>query len=169
MSDWSLPREALSYVRRLPPGATVLELGSGEGTARLVDIVGAGNVYTVEHDEKYLGLARGAHYIHAPIVGHQGPRHAGGGRWYDAAAIERALPRRIDCVIVDGPPGDIGRAGLLSHLDMFGDAPVIVDDVHRTAERDLLLALSRARGKAPFSIHCLSDGRAFATLGWGDL
>jgi len=159
MSDWSLPREALNWVRRLPPGANVVELGSGEGTARLVDIVGAGNVYTVEHDEAYLGKVEGAHYIHAPIVG----------GWYDPAPIRELAPWIYDCLIVDGPPGTIGRSGFAKHLRLFKDeVPLIIDDVHRPAERDLLLTVARLRRQS-YSVHCLGDGRAFATLGWGDL
>jgi hypothetical protein len=153
VSAWSLPPDAFEFLRsRLSPEATVVELGSGEGTRRLVDSYA--RVFSVEHDEKFVGKY-GSTYIHAPIVD----------GWYDRTAIAYALPSRFDCVIVDGPPGNIGRQGVLRHLDLFGPVPMLVDDVHRPAEREVILAIAQARQQR-FSIHCLPDGRGFATIGW---
>ncbi len=154
--NWQLPDEAFRYLRRLPMGATVLELGSGDGTARLIEM--GFKVYSVEHDPEWVGRVPGALYIHAPIVD----------GWYDAEIIKRSMPSRYECLIVDGPPGSIGRQGMLKHMDLFWRrSPVLVDDVHRQAERVLLLHLVKEWG-VPFSVHHIRD-RAFATFGWGDL
>lgn len=154
--SWALPPEAFWFLgSRLGDRAVVLELGSGEGTERLVRM--ARKVYSVEHDEAWLGKY-GSTYIHAPIVD----------GWYDRAALEGKLPEHPDCVIVDGPPGAIGRQGMLRHLDLFGSAPLLVDDVHRPSEMELAKCLAGKRGQA-LSVHCLTDGRAFATIGWETL
>lgn len=153
MSAWSLPPDAFEFLgSRLSPESTIVELGSGEGTQRLVDSFA--RVFSVEHDEKFVGK-HGSHYIHAPIVD----------GWYDRGVVAAALPARFDCVVIDGPPGNIGRQGVLAHLDLFGPVPMLVDDVHRAPERETILAIARARQQR-FSIHCLPDGRAFATIGW---
>jgi len=154
-SDWMLPEEAFAFLRaRLLPvmNPTVVELGSGEGTLRLRQMA---HVVSIEHDEAYLRAGPGAHFIHAPIE--RG--------WYSSAAIRGKLPDRYDCLVVDGPPGVIGRAGLLEHLDLFLPVPLLVDDVHRSAERELAIALARRRGTG-LSVHYLASGRAFATIGW---
>ena len=151
--SWALPLEVFAFLRRrLRRPATVIEFGSGEGTANLVESYGS--VYTVEHDPAWLGKVHGATYIHAPIVD----------GWYDRAALD-ALPLNPDCIVIDGPPGAIGRAGILRHLDLLGYAPLIVDDVHRRPEFELALALASAR-KDGISLHHLKSGRAFAAIGW---
>ncbi len=152
MDAWALPSEVHAFLRaRLPSTAAVVELGSGTGTAELVRCFG--RVHTVEHDPAWLNKVEGAHYIHAPIVGD----------WYDPAALR--LPNRYDCLIVDGPPGSIGRGGLVWNLDRFLDVPTVVDDVHRRVEFELAVTLAKRRDKH-LSIHYLKCGRAFATLGW---
>ncbi len=158
-AHWMLPQEAFAFLRhRLPkPRATIVELGSGEGTLHLRQM---GYVVSIEHDEQWLRPADPTgHVIHAPIVTN----------WYDPEAIRGRLPPAYDCLIVDGPLGAIGRSGLLKNLDLFlPDVPLLVDDVHRVVEHDLACALARLR-KQPLSFHFLTDGRAFATIGWETL
>jgi hypothetical protein len=157
MSDaaaWSMPPEAFWFLNtRLDKGATVVELGSGEGTARLVRQFK--RVVSVEHDPAWVGRIDGAEYVHAPIAD----------GWYDVDAMTGKLPEYPDAVIVDGPPGTIGRQGLYRHLELFGNAPMLIDDVHRRAEMDLAHGIAMHR-KAGLSIHFLAGGRAFATIGW---
>lgn len=157
MNPWALPQEAHEFlIAHVPSRATVLELGSGEGTARLVRAFD--RVFTVEHDPAYVGKIEGAHYIHAPIV--EG--------WYAPGQIVTALAAagaQPDVVIVDGPPGSIGRAGLLCYPGIYKVAPLLVDDVHREAEGRLALELAEKRNQT-VSVHALRDGRAFATIGF---
>ena len=154
MSDWSLPDEVFAYLRaHLPPiGVTIVELGSGDGTNRLREL---GRVISIEHDETYLRHHPGAEFIHAPIVN----------GWYDPARIFAKLPAKYDCLIVDGPPGTIGRTGLLDHPALFVGKPVLVDDVHRSTEYGLARAIAESRCEG-MSIHMLKGGRAFATIGF---
>lgn len=154
MSSWALPDEVFTFLKhRLIASSAVLELGSGAGTRKLVQLFG--RVHTVEHDALYLNQAEGAQYIHAQIED----------GWYSARTLRERLPDRYDCLVVDGPPGVIGRAGLLRHLDLFQPVPTVVDDVHRRPEHDLAVSLARA-WKMDLSIHYLRSGRAFAAIGW---
>lgn len=154
MSDWMLPAEVFSFLRaHLPPCyVTIVELGSGEGTLLLRDL---GRVVSIEHDETFLRHQPGAEFIHAPIKG----------GWYDPEAIRGELPDKYDCLIVDGPPGDIGRCGLLNHMDLFQKVPILIDDIQRRPEAELALLLGQKRGQG-VSFHHLTSGRGFATVGW---
>ena len=155
VSDWSLPREAATWLRdHVRPNSTVHELGSGEGTLRLAEWF---DVVTVEHDEEYLDMFPSSeciHYIHCPIVGN----------WYDAEVLRAQLPARYSAIVVDGPPGNIGRWGFMEHLDMFADVPILFDDIHRAPERELAMAVAHER-KQSLSMHLLTDDRAFGVVG----
>jgi hypothetical protein len=155
MSDWSLPPEALDWLsRRITLDHVVVELGSGEGSAQLASMCAA--LYSVEHDPEWLGRITGVNYIHAPLARN----------WYDPAAIERGLPAHYDCVIVDGPPDKVGRRSeLLKHRHLFADVPFLFDDTHRPEEMQLAAMFAQERGKS-FSVHYLTSGRSFATVGW---
>lgn len=156
MSDWMLPEKAFGYIGRarnlgtLPYEPHIIEFGSGTGTRVLMN---AGCIVTsFEHDPTW---AEKTGAIHAPIADD----------WYDVDTVLRYMPEQADCIIVDGPPGRIGRGGLMRVLDQLPDAPFIVDDVHRIPEMQLAKAISERR-KLEASVHWLADGRAFATLGW---
>lgn len=153
-ADWRLPPEAFEFLRHhLAQPATIVELGSGDGTHLLREL---GQVCSIEHDEAWLRTGPFTSFIHAPIVD----------GWYDPAAIRGKLPDKYDCLIVDGPPGSIGRGGLLANLDLFRqDVPLLLDDVHRELERSMAMAIAQAR-KTALSLHLLPSGRAFATIGW---
>ncbi len=175
MADWSLPTAATKWLtEHVPHGSTVLELGSGAGTRRLV---GAFDVVTVEHDPAFMpgegpicpyivqsgethtirvrsGETHTIRYVHAPIVD----------GWYDADVI-REIPTDYAAIIVDGPPGKIGRFGFAENLALFNtDVVILFDDVHREAE--WMLALTVAEWvQRPIETHKLADGRAFAVIG----
>jgi hypothetical protein len=63
----------------LEKGSTILELGSGETTIKMCEDY---TVYSIEHDEKFVGLAEKSNYIHAPI------KHYGSYRWYDIDRLQ---------------------------------------------------------------------------------
>jgi len=114
----------------LPKGSTILELGSGKGTARMVDNY---NVYSIEHSKKWMNRY-GSNYIYAPIKN----------GWYDVESIKKGIPKHYDLLLVDGPPRKvdgikIGRRPLGDHLDLFDtNAYIIVDDSDRGREMKLL-------------------------------
>ena len=132
---WILPSEVIAWINdNLSKGCTILEFGSGHGSVALSSRF---NLISVEHDEEWLNLSNGT-YIHAEIV--QNPisnRHKQTG-WYNPESLVN-LPDFVDLIIVDGPPGDVGRIGLLHHLALLPKSNYwIVDDTDREAEAILL-------------------------------
>jgi len=94
--SWSISAHLHNFIgATLPMGSTILELGSGRGTALLASHYG---MHSVEHDLRFVGLYDSS-YIHAPI------RNG----WYDTDVLRGELPDRYDLILVDGPPGKIGR------------------------------------------------------------
>lgn len=135
----------------LDEGDAILELGSGEGTGRLAQRY---RMVSVEHDPDYIGR-HDSRYIKAAIV--PNGEHA----WYDAGMLERGLPGAgdYDLLLVDGPPGHVGRLGMLEHLDLFDlSVPIVVDDVHRNADRYLLTEIAKRAGR-DYRIVPEEDGR----------
>lgn len=139
-ATWEISDELYDWIRtNVADGATILELGSGAGTSRLVENY---HVYSVEHDIAWVGKEPRSTYIHAPI------RDYGTYRWYDADKLKNSLLKEYDVLLVDGPPGTIGRSGLAEHRQLFrSDVVVIVDDTHREQERLLAANLARLWGK----------------------
>jgi hypothetical protein len=154
IDPWAAPTELHDFLFRRVCAyfSSILELGSGSGTARLVEYYN--KVVTVEHDPKFLDKVEGARYIYAPIVN----------GWYDTNMLRNLPPH--DVILVDGPPGSIGRHGFLDNIHLFNsNAPILVDDCHRPDEYDLARKIARLR-KAPLQITQLTDGRAFAAIGF---
>lgn len=151
LGGFSFADEHLAWLKkRLPEGSTILELGSGSGTAHLCE---RWTVYSVEHDAEFVGR-HGSTYIHAPIID----------GWYDVSVLEREMPQRYDLLIVDGPPGRIGRRKFLAHLDLFrDDVPILVDDTHRAQEAEIARRLARILQREQQSFPC-KDGRKFVVL-----
>ena len=134
---WAIDGGVLTAIERLvPKGSTVLELGSGDGTAALVERY---TVYSVEDEEAWVGHCEGATYIHAPFVVPDTKRPG----WYDVDVLRQALPERYDVLLIDGPAGHKGREGILHHVDLFRtDVPIIVDDTVRSHEADIARELA---------------------------
>lgn len=138
--SWMLPQEAVEFVlQHVEPGSVVVEFGSGHGSEVLSNHF---HLHSFEHDEAWLGVTSST-YIHAPIEENEFATEAGEEGWYDLDVVRQNWPKDVQCVIVDGPPGFIGRTGILSILDELRDVPMIlVDDVDRQAELQLLQMLS---------------------------
>ena len=149
--------DALARLEERSPGGVVIELGSGFGTSKLLNILPRSlRLISIEHNDRFVDLIPDATYIHAPI--HNG--------WYDRRVLERELPPNIVAVIVDGPPGTFGRDRLLDHLDLFpANVPMLIDDAQRATEAQLAAAIGLTRGEQ-VDVHQCNGGRAFATLGW---
>jgi len=140
MGGWTIGGKCFEAIDELlEEGDTILELGSGEGSRALAE---AYNVYSVEHDRDWFNRFENVNYIWASIVPN------GGYDWYDAGQIERHRPEHYDLLLIDGPPGHIGRRGILEHLDLFDlDRHIVVDDVNREEEKSLLVELSEITGR----------------------
>lgn len=125
-SGWSIGEVLFQWiVDNIKKGDTIVELGSGEATKELAKRY---DVYSIEHDPIWMDNAKKAHYIYAPIK--RG--------WYDPRPIKKGLPKEYSLLLVDGPPGGIGREGILKYINLFrDDIPIIIDDLHRRPEQEI--------------------------------
>lgn len=120
---FSIDKEVLDLINKiLPKGGTILELGSGWTSGELSKDY---TVYSIEHNPKWMNKYD-TNYIYAPIKNH----------WYDVEIVKNSIKDiKYDIILVDGPPGPIGRNGFLINIDLFNtDIPIILDDTHRRAE-----------------------------------
>ena len=113
-----------------------LEFGSGLST---IGFDRQGTIHTaIEHDRKWIERVRSqlkgdkVEIIHAPIKND----------WYDWRPPFGTL---YDVILIDGPPGSIGREGCVEIVkEILAPGGVIyIDDTHREAERSLSDELSR--------------------------
>lgn len=158
----SMSEDIHDFIRdHLHKGATILEFGSGNGTAELVkDYI----VYTVEHDEKWVGKVEGAHYIYAPLSKYTIKRFEKQEMWYNFTALMYGIPEKYDFIIVDGPTAATGRAGFYKFLYKFRtDVPILFDDVQRVDENELLKWCAKKR-RVPYTVYPLFDGTQFGVL-----
>lgn len=110
----------------LPKGSTILELGSGKGSAELNRYY---NLYSIEHSKHFVGMYD-TNYIYAPSPDNP-PNDKS---WYDPEIIKANMPK-YDLLLIDGP-NHTNRRNLLDHMSLFDwSKPVIVDDMQ---EPDLL-------------------------------
>lgn len=124
-----------AILRLVPPGGTILELGSGRVSPLWVDC--GLRCVSIEHDPAWCGRFRGVEYRHVPIVG----------RWYEPAGFRAAVAGvAYDLLLVDGPPGQprgpTDRLGLLGEKECLDKRkPVAIDDTDRPAEARLAVGL----------------------------
>jgi hypothetical protein len=149
----------------LPKGKTILELGSGDGSMRLVE---AGyTVYSVEHNDAWMNRHKSVNYIHAPLKEHKQVKGFGKVIWYDPSYL-KDLPE-YDLLIVDGPPGCEGRAGFLKYKELFNlDVPIVFDDLQRIDECRLVQKFA-ARLKRPFYASTIHGSSVYGVImpdGW---
>ena len=150
---WSLQYKTLQLMRVLAANkGSILEFGSGEGTNELAKHF---TVTSVEHDFNWLGVCPSSNYIHAPLQSNED-----GTQWYSTDILKDKLPKEVDIIFVDGPPGFIGREPFIDNLDMM---PVykflILDDTERESERKLVDKIKDKTGLMPISFKC--NGREF--------
>jgi hypothetical protein len=133
---------------------TIVECGSGNSTvylARLLSQLGAGHVLSLEHEPRWAaltsslvereGLTRWATVVHAPLVN----------GWYDRKVIPAVDD--IDLLIVDGPPAHTPELAQSRYpawpyfsASLARGAAVLVDDVDRPGEREVLKRWAREFG-----------------------
>ena len=137
-AGWMLPNEAFSWIEeRIPSGAVVIEFGSGDGSVRLSERF---ELYSVEHNEDWLHKSKST-YVPAPIVTTSVSTSRNEEGWYDESCFDE-LPLEAHLLIIDGPPGSIGRSGILNHLTRLPKLQhILVDDVDREAEHSLMIDL----------------------------
>jgi predicted O-methyltransferase YrrM len=140
----------------------IVECGAGFSTLVLARLLHArgGRLVSLEHDRAWAGRARSnlaadglaeiAQAALAPLEPH--PLARDGLPWYAQRAL-RSLPRRIDLLLVDGPPAfqreiELSRYPALPALAerLVPDATVVLDDIDRRGELRILEAWERDCG-----------------------
>ena len=124
LGGWAISIEMYHWIlENIPKGKTILEFGSGTGTVELSEHY---KIYSIEHDKRWLGYAKKANYIYAPIFKYKKYK------WYSIDRIRKGIPKNYDLLLVDGPNGYIGREGFLDNIRFFKtDIPIIIDDTQR--------------------------------------
>ena len=129
-------------VRKYRPGL-IVELGSGVSTL-VAAKAGARKVVSIDNSDEFGGKTisllkdhkvRGVDVRIAPLQ-----PYANGFTWYDTSMIKDL--KKIDLLIIDGPPGSKNPEARYPALAEFKDklsskAVIIIDDVHREGERKL--------------------------------
>jgi Methyltransferase domain len=142
--------------------STIVECGAGLTTVYIASLLrqrGVGHLYTIEHDAEWIAVVRGllaqggleayVTLIHAPLVGCE--LSLDGADWYDRGVIGAAMgDRRIDLLVVDGPPAyDEPRqfarypAAVYFQPRFAGDFAIVLDDIDRAGEQRILAEWER--------------------------
>lgn len=136
LGGFAIDKEVLDWMyANIPLGTNVLEFGSGFGSNELSTYW---NMYCVEHDSHWIGKFSSLNYIYAPILN----------GWYSVTAVLHGIPMQYSCILIDGPPGHIGRLKIMDHVGILDlSVPLIVDDTHRVADKQLFDALVQKTGR----------------------
>lgn len=139
---------------RADPASTgvIVECGSGTSTvlvARCLKHAGSGRIISLEHKERFAeanrhvlregGLEEVATVIHAPL--RPWPINGQTLPWYDFD-LEVHLQRKIDFLIVDGPPGETAPMARYPAVPLLKEwlrpgGVILLHDAHRDDERKI--------------------------------
>jgi hypothetical protein len=152
VNDWggnSISRLLFDYLLEvLSEGKTILELGSGWGTGKLME---HWNVWSIESEPEWYGKYNKTQSLFVPIT------EKGG--WYNYDKMKEVMAGLVndyDLLLVDGPWG--GRAKFVDNFWMFNHTtPIVLDDVRRKEGRDIIKAISEKLNR-PYVLH--GEGRS---------
>lgn len=180
LAGWSidsfLGRSLVTHILDSNP-KTILELGSGASTlliARCLEQLGEYDVehISVDHEEHYLALTEKSLIAnnlgskvdlwHCPLA----DNIVHGKLWYQGLT-ERLHGKKIDLLVVDGPPGRLqeqSRFPALPELLPFlsEECLVILDDTNRTDEN--IIAHKWAANNREFDVNFINQGHGHALL-----
>ncbi|MDX1920901.1 MAG: hypothetical protein SFU25_09240, partial [Candidatus Caenarcaniphilales bacterium] len=160
----------------------IIEFGSGEGTKLLTKRY---KVFSIEHDKRFLNQHH-ENYIYAPLINHYEVVNLSNASnvsfgslsnnldnlnlvlreysWYDTFKLRESLPQEYSLIIIDGPPGNVGRFGFLYNLELFNTNVIMLfDDTERMEERFLVNEVARILGKRA-NFFETSLGKGFAVI-----
>lgn len=127
---------------------TIVECSSGVSTivlARCMEILGAGHVYSLEHDEAFAeqtrtllrkyGLERFATVCNAPLKEISLPGWSG--KWYSLEGLPESI--ELDFLVIDGPPQSVAEMARYPAVPclrkIFSDqVTILLDDADRKDE-----------------------------------
>ena len=139
MDAWQLGSLASAWVEQRFSNklARILELGCGAGTVERAEKF---DVVAVEHDPDF--AVDDIKCILAPIVANPTSTQFNEQGWYDISKLDFLKNQDFDLIIIDGPPGGIGRSGILSVPWLLNLSPcVLIDDTQRESEHLLAEAI----------------------------
>ena len=152
--DWSAAADFLELIKnhcRKEKPQTIVECSSGATTivlAKCCEINKQGKVFSLENGEEYaintrnnvkdLALEKYADVIHAPLetIEVNGESY----QWYESKNLS---VKKIDMLVIDGPPGFIQRHSRLPALPLLFDrmadkSIVFLDDAARDEEKEIV-------------------------------
>lgn len=148
LSAWAISHKIIAWiVENFRKGDTILELGSGDGSAHLAETF---EVYSVEHDREWVDKYEKVNYIYAPIKKHKAVKKFDKNEWYNWSLLEPQIQNiDYDLIICDGPPSCFGRAGFLKYVDQFPKkTPIIFDDVNRISDLNVARKIANKWGES---------------------
>lgn len=159
--DWMLPKEAFGWITtNIRDGEIIVEFGSGHGS---IELSKQYSLTSVEHNKSWLNISQGT-YIFSEIAPNPISTNLGQLGWYQIDILKQNLPPKPCLIIIDGPPGSIGRHGVLNLIDYLSTAKfILVDDIDRETESDLLESL-HSQLKCQISTNTSSKLRANGTV-----
>ncbi len=156
MREWAISpdfaKQLIALIDQHQP-QLILEVSSGISTVIMgycLQMAGQGKILSLEHDQRYTqvsqshvqnhGLQDIATVIHAPLIPIQLDGQSW--HWYDLTVVP-PLPRSIDLLVIDGPPGDLQRLSRYPALPLLfqflsEQAVVIIDDGARADEQEIV-------------------------------
>ena len=132
---------------------SIVELGSGTSTiviGYLLEKLPGSTLYTIEHSEQYAHQTSGELDRHGLeninlFVAPLRSTSIGGGSylWYDWESVRTKLPDKIDLLLVDGPPRNIGKLARYPAMATMNallseDAIIVVDDSASPAMKETI-------------------------------
>ncbi len=155
LGGFAISVELFMYIYdNIEHGKNILELGSGSATQELAKYF---TMYSIEHDTYWMDKYETT-YIYAPI------KNYGSHRWFNIDFLKNKLSFDYEMILIDGPPGPIGRYGFNHHLNLFNtNVMMIFDDVQRGAELRLLKDVARKLHR-PYKIIRCKDGKHFGVM-----
>ncbi len=157
-----LSERAVSLLLTLiPEGSTVLELGTGEGTARLAESF---KVYSVENNpEWWIGESE---LLEVPLASMFIEGFPECVEWYDPDVLRSKIePLNYRAIVVDGPASTRRRMGFWKYFDLFNqDVPIIFDDIHRTYDYKSALFVAKIKNASRFEIHDFDRTKQFGLV-----